>query len=62
MSLGEDVQRKEIVKLKGKITKMQETIKKLKKRKRELKQMLPSGSGEQGTTYFSCTIVNNSLN
>ena len=53
------MQRKEIERLKGKITKMQEMIKKLEKRKRELKEMLPSGSGEQGTTYCSCKKKNN---
>ena len=56
------MQRKEIERLKGKITKMQEMIKKLEKRKRELKEMLPSGSGEQGTKYCSCKKNNNKNN
>ena len=38
---------------KGQIKKMQETINELKRRKKELKRMLPSGSGDQGT-YCSC--------
>ena len=50
---GEDVQNKEIIRLKGQINKMQEKINKLKRRKRELKRMPPSGSGDQGT-YCSC--------
>ena len=40
------------MRLKGKINNMAEKITKLKKRKRELKRMLPSGSGEQGK--FCC--------
>ena len=47
------MQNKEIMRLKGQINKMQETINKLKRRKRDLKRMLPSGSGGQGT-YCSC--------
>ena len=52
---GEDVQNKEIIRLKGQINKMQEKINKLKRRKRELKRMLPSGSGDKGK--YCCSAV-----
>ena len=52
------MQRKEIIRLKGKLNEMQEKIIKLKRRKRELKRMLPSGSGEQGKYCCFNTICN----
>ena len=52
------MQRKEIIRLKGKLNEMQEKIIKLKRRKRELKRMLPSGSGGQGKYCCFNTICN----
>ena len=46
--LGEDVHSKEIMCLKGRIDEMQQRIERLKRRKKKLKRMLPSGSGQQG--------------